>query len=88
MAKFPDITIAPEVRTCIADGKPALFHKWCDVSEIIAPSCLRGGHQGGVASDTLALVEYEDGSTAQIHCTKIKFTDNRAAQYCLTGVQT
>ena len=88
MSALTNIEITQEVRTCLADGKPALFHKWCDVSEIIAPSCLRGGHQGGVASDTLALVEYEDGSTAQIHCTKIKFTDNRAAQYCLTGTQT
>lgn len=88
MGKISDITITQsEMRTCLAGGKPALFHRWCDVAEIVPPSPLRGGHQGGMVCDTFALVEYEDGSTAMTHYTKIKFTDNRAAQYCLSAAE-
>ena len=62
-------------RSCYVNGKKAMFHTWVGVSEIVAPSVLKGGHSGGVISDVLGLVEYEDGTVAKVNPNKIRFAD-------------
>lgn len=53
-------------RSCYVDNKKAIFHRWVDTS---FPK------DKGFISQTLALVEYEDGSVAQIQPKKVKFAD-------------
>lgn len=66
-----------EYRACLADGKKALFHRWTQVSEIVPPALTVGGHNGGVVSGTLALVEYENGEVAEVLPKRIKFLDGK-----------
>lgn len=56
------LEITESLRRCTADGRKAIFHRWRDVSQIVPPSPMMGGHGGGVVRDTFAIVEYEDGS--------------------------
>ena len=51
------------------------FHQWENVSNIIEPSPLKGGHTGGVQTCTLAIVELEDGTVVRVYPYQIKFTD-------------
>lgn len=75
------LEITESLRPCIADGRKAIFHRWCDISEIVPPSLMVGGHGGGVIQDTFAIVEYEDGSIGRIAPEKIKFSDNLFEKY-------
>ncbi len=70
------LEITESLRKCTADGRKAIFHRWCDVSQIVPPSPMMGGHGGGVVRDTYAIVEYEDGSIGRIAPERIKFSDN------------
>lgn len=70
-----------EHRPCIADGKKALFHNWERWSEILPPSPMVGGHNGGVLQGTLAIVEYEDGTVGKVLPQSIKFVDNLFKEY-------
>lgn len=79
------ITITSELRPCIVNGKKALFHRWTDRSEIVAPSYMVGGHGGGVVKDTFALVEFEDGVIKECSCVGIKFCDSPHRNYCFGG---
>lgn len=60
-------------RPCFVDGRRARFHRWCDRSEIVAPSCMTGGHNGGEQRCVLGLVEYEDGTCAEVYPSRIVF---------------
>ena len=53
-------------RSCYVDKRKAIFHKWVDSS---FPK------DNGFIIQTLALIEYEDGSVAQIQPKKIRFAD-------------
>ena len=64
-----------KTRPCIIKGRKALFHRWVDRSEIIEPSWAAGGHKGGVIAWVAALVEYEDGTCAEVAPQHIKFLD-------------
>lgn len=75
------LEITESLRKCTADGRKAIFHRWCDVSQIVPPSPMMGGHGGGVVRDTYAIVEYEDGSIGRISPERIKFSDNLFERY-------
>lgn len=62
-----------KLRRCKVDGVPAMFHRWCDVAEIVPPSVLKGGHSGGVVKDTFGIVEYADGSVVRVKPERIIF---------------
>lgn len=64
-------------RTCEVEGKDGLFlfHCWSQVSEIVPPSLMIGGHSGGVFSNTYGIVEDEDGQVHRVQPEKIRFTD-------------
>lgn len=50
-----------------------LFHCWSQESEVVAPSVRRGGHQGGVVSGMVAIIEKEDGRVWRVRPDKLKF---------------
>ena len=65
------------LRKCTINGVRAWFHGFFTRSEIIEPSILIGGHQGGNYFYTVVIVEFEDGSIAEYNASSvdIKFTD-------------
>lgn len=69
------ITITKELRPCLVDGKRALWHEWTTRREIVPPSIMTGGHGGGQISATFALVEYEDGTVAEVYPSRVRFLD-------------
>lgn len=88
MANFGDLKMKvivgeqPVMRPCLleVDGKKenVLFHCWTHESEVVAPSITIGGHNGGVISSTLALVEKEDGQMVKVKPKRVKFLDTQA----------
>jgi len=71
--KHPTFTVGNELRPCLVDDKRALWHKWTERREIIPPALLKGGHGGGEVASTFALVEYEDGTMAEVYPTRVRF---------------
>ena len=64
-------------RPCLTNyGEKCFFHCWTNETRVIPPSALRGGHQGGVVSETFALLEFENGSVARYHVDQFKFIDS------------
>ena len=63
------------MRLCMANGKKAIFHRWDQVSELVAPSPMRGGHSGGIIRYTVGVVEYEDGAVASVPEKCVVFLD-------------
>ena len=70
-----DIWIRLEVRPIYYKNQKALFHKWSNYSRVIEPSFIRGGHQGGVVSGTMAIIETADGTVLEVYPTDIQFAD-------------
>lgn len=79
-----EIIIKAELRPCIVKDRKALFHKWSDKSEIIAPSPMVGGHNGGVLKYTVAIIEYEDGVVTECYPYEVKFVDRKFKEYCFS----
>lgn len=73
--------LCAEYRPCFANGKKALFHRWTEKKEIVSPSVMCGGHSGGQIQQTFGLVEFEDGSVAEVYPNKIKFVPGKLNQY-------
>ena len=63
------------MRLCRVKGRKAMFHGWEQVSEVVEPSPLRTGHQGGTIRHTNAIVEYEDGSIDSVVLRDMVFQD-------------
>ena len=62
------------LRECIVDDElRGYFHCWSLESEIIEPSYLRNGHQGGAVSTTIGIVELENGQVIKVRPERIKF---------------
>lgn len=73
--------IEAELRPCLVNDKRALFHKWSDKSQIVEPSLMMGGHQGGVLKYTVGIIECEDGQVCECMPSQIKFIDSKMEQY-------
>lgn len=65
-------------RPCYAKGERGLFHCWADVAEVVAPSMLRGGHNGGQLRMTYGIVELQDGRVKLYEPKDIRFADGGA----------
>ena len=64
-------------RRCIVNGKKAIFHTWSEVSKVVPPSNMIGGHPGGVVKGMVAIIEYEeDGTVHECNPNEVRFTDN------------
>ena len=55
------------------NSRKVLFHCWSQESEVLAPSIGRGGHQGGVVSGIMAIVENEEGKVWKVRPDRLKF---------------
>lgn len=77
MAELPvwKIKVDNNLRPCLAYGKKALFHRLHTRYRLLDASPLCGGHPGGQVSFNMAVVEYEDGSMAEVPTGGIKFLD-------------
>lgn len=69
-----------KLRPCEVSGEKGYFHRWVDKSEILAPSMMIDGHNGGRISATLALVEFEDGRVEECYPHRIVFKDRVGVQ--------
>jgi len=81
----PVVQLKAELRPCKVKGKNAFFHKWSDVSSIIPPSAMVGGHTGGTVSRTIGIIEYiESGVVHECFPTEIIFLDTKekATGFC------
>ena len=68
-------------RRCTVKGKKAIFHTWAEISKVVPPSNMIGGHAGGVVKQTVAIIEYEeDGTVHECYPNEIRFTDNIVKQ--------
>ncbi|MCI9110601.1 hypothetical protein [uncultured Clostridium sp.] len=76
-----------ELRPCKANGKKALFHTWSNKSQIVQPSMLRGGENGGVLKYTVGIVEFENGKVGECLLNEIQFLDNKLDDYCFNGYE-
>lgn len=66
-------------RMCVTNeilgSKRCLFHCWSTESRVVPPSNLRGGHSGGTISETVGILEFEDGSIMKLCTGDFKFID-------------
>lgn len=82
-----DISVKINLRPCVLtryddESKcKALFHCWIHWSDVIPPSNLIGGHNGGQVSDVYGLVELEDGSVKIVSPKSIRFLDSPFNDY-------
>lgn len=74
MASLSDITVKPELRPCLVNGKPALFHKWVHYTDY--------NLAGKEISKPAGLVEIENGQVINANPTSIRFIDNKLQEYC------
>ena len=65
------------MRACMAEGKKALFHCWQQIADVLEPSPMRNGHQGGTIRYTVGIVEYENGRVEEVAPNKIVFLDTQ-----------
>jgi hypothetical protein len=63
-----------KLRLCKINNNKAFFHRWSEVSQIIEPSKMIGGHVGGVVKRTVGIIEYvHDGSVHECYPHEIVF---------------
>ena len=75
------VTMNNELRLCVISYKArqcctnlkGYFHRWEDISHIVPPSPVVGGHNGGVEQRVFAIVELEDGTVKEVYPTQIRF---------------
>ena len=70
-----NVNVRVEVRACYVNHKKALFHGWFNYSQIVPPSLMVGGHNGGTISSPIGLVEFENGKVDMVNPTAIRFAD-------------
>lgn len=80
------IYVQPHLRPCyVAVGVrkqvKALFHGWSNVSKVVEPSPMIGGHPGGTISYTVGVVELEGGGVTTVEPESIRFLDNIFRDY-------
>lgn len=77
------LSIENALRPClVGPGKTkCLFHGFWQQSDVYAPSLLKGGHNGGVVSCPVALVETEEGNIVLVNPIDIKFVDRKMGEY-------
>lgn len=72
------------LRPCTVNGQKALFHGWYYSAEVIAPSMMVGGHNGGQLACTFGIIELETGDVKLCNVTEIKFVGSKdlMSEYC------
>lgn len=78
-----DITVRNELRPCLVDGKPCLFHKWVTEFMPRAHYIMDGDDESEelewiMCETTMALVEHEDGTVSTESVQLVRFLDTNA----------
>lgn len=76
-------------RFCLVNNKPAIFHYWGTDSQVVPPSALKGGHNGGIIASTYGIIEdMETGAVMKISPTSIVFIQDglKAHTVCIDDV--
>lgn len=60
------------MRKCIFKDEVAIFHGIYQISQVIPPSMLNGGHNGGVVSEPMAVIETIDGNLLTVYLRNVK----------------
>lgn len=66
---------ANKLRPCKVGEEFYLFHGFTQISQIVPPSPLRGGHGGGVVAGAYAILERRDGTVALAEAHRVQFLD-------------
>lgn len=64
-----------KLRPCKVGEELYLFHGFTEISQIVPPSLMRGGHGGGVVADAYAVLERRDGTVVLAEAQRVQFLD-------------
>lgn len=64
-----------KLRLCKVGEEFYLFHGFTQISQIVPPSLMRGGHGGGVVAGPYAILEKRDGTVALAEAQRVQFLD-------------
>lgn len=64
-----------KLRPCKVGEEFYLFHGFTQISQIVPPSLVRGGHGGGVVAGSYAILEKRDGTVALAEAQRVQFLD-------------
>ena len=69
------INIGFETRKCFVRGEKGMFHMWIQRANVVPPSMMIGGGNGGQLWEAFGLVEFEDGHVREVMPTDVRFAD-------------
>lgn len=64
-----------KLRPCKVGEELYLFHGFTQISQIVPPSLMRGGHGGGVVAGAYAILERRDGTVELAEAQRVQFLD-------------
>lgn len=64
-----------KLRPCKVGEELYLFHGFTQISQIVPPSLMRGGHGGGVVAGAYAILERRDGTVGLAEAQRVQFLD-------------
>lgn len=64
-----------KLRRCKVGKEVYLFHGFTQLSQIVPPSLMRGGHGGGVVAGAYAILEKKDGTVGLVEAHRVQFLD-------------
>lgn len=63
------------LRLCKVGQEIYWFHGFTQISQIVPPSLMRGGHGGGVVAGAYAALERQDGTVELAEAQRVQFLD-------------
>lgn len=63
------------LRLCKVGQEIYWFHGFTQISQIVPPSLMRGGHGGGVVAGAYAVLEHQDGTVELAEAQRVQFLD-------------
>lgn len=73
----PSIIGHGKLRPCVVQGRmEALWHSWATIAQVLPPSPLKSGHNGGTIRMVMGIIETEDGNVCMVPAENIRFLDS------------
>ena len=63
------------LRLCKVGQEIYWFHGFTQISQLVPPSLMRGGHGGGVVAGAYAILERRDGTVELAEAQRVQFLD-------------
>lgn len=70
-----------DYRPCYVNKRKALFHKWAEEAYPVPPSYILPNDKGGQKTYAVGIIEYENGTVAEVEPNCITFADDLISQY-------